>query len=85
MLFRFWPDLVLPVRWSYDGDMFRRERPQKGRWRQFRQIGAELFTGTSPEQRAAGKKNKTNRESRNMLMKLLRRCGVDFDGETSAF
>jgi histidyl-tRNA synthetase len=33
--------------------MFRRERPQRGRWRQFRQIGAELFTGSEPAQRAA--------------------------------
>jgi histidyl-tRNA synthetase len=42
------------VRWCYDLDMFRRERPQRGRWRQFRQIGAELFTGPVPAQRAAG-------------------------------
>lgn len=27
----------------YFGPMFRRERPQKGRWRQFYQIGAEAF------------------------------------------
>ena len=40
----------VPVRWSYDADMFRRERPQKGRWRQFRQVGAELFSGTSFEE-----------------------------------
>jgi histidyl-tRNA synthetase len=50
----FSADLSLPVRWSYDADMFRRERPQKGRWRQFRQIGAEFFCGSSVEQRIAG-------------------------------
>lgn len=42
------------MRWSYDGEMFRRERPQRGRWRQFRQIGAELFSGGSAELRVAG-------------------------------
>jgi histidyl-tRNA synthetase len=30
-------------RWFYTGPMFRAERPQKGRYRQFYQIGAELF------------------------------------------
>jgi histidyl-tRNA synthetase len=30
-------------RWWYAGPMFRAERPQKGRYRQFYQIGAELF------------------------------------------
>lgn len=30
-------------KWFYFGPMFRRERPQKGRYRQFHQIGAELF------------------------------------------
>ena len=27
----------------YDGPMFRHERPQKGRYRQFHQVGAEVF------------------------------------------
>jgi len=30
-------------RWFYIGPMFRRERPQKGRLRQFQQIGVEIF------------------------------------------
>ncbi|MEI4220071.1 MAG: histidine--tRNA ligase [Candidatus Dasytiphilus stammeri] len=30
-------------RWWYYGPMFRRERPQKGRYRQFHQIGVESF------------------------------------------
>ena len=30
-------------RFWYNGSMFRRERPQKGRYRQFHQIGAETF------------------------------------------
>ena len=32
----------------YTGPMFRRERPQKGRYRQFHQIGAEYLGSTSP-------------------------------------
>ncbi len=33
----------------YSGAMFRRERPQKGRYRQFHQIGAETFGMAGPE------------------------------------
>ncbi|RME85218.1 MAG: histidine--tRNA ligase, partial [Zetaproteobacteria bacterium] len=36
------------TRWFYVADMFRRERPQKGRLRQFRQVGCELFGEASP-------------------------------------
>lgn len=35
-------------RWFYIGPMFRRERPQKGRLRQFQQIGAEWFGASGP-------------------------------------
>jgi histidyl-tRNA synthetase len=38
-----WP---APVKLYYMGPMFRRERPQKGRYRQFYQIGAEVLGGT---------------------------------------
>ena len=37
-----------PVRLFYTGPMFRHERPQKGRLRQFHQFGAELFGTDSP-------------------------------------
>lgn len=37
---RVWPK---PIRWFYFGDCFRYERPQKGRYRQFWQFGAELI------------------------------------------
>lgn len=37
-----------PVRLSYSGPMFRHERPQKGRLRQFHQFGAELLGTDSP-------------------------------------
>ena len=39
---------VLPTRLFYDGPMFRRERPQKGRMRQFHQVGIELVGEPSP-------------------------------------
>jgi len=35
-------------RWFYIGPMFRRERPQKGRLRQFQQIGVEMFGAAGP-------------------------------------
>ena len=39
----------LPLRWYYYGPMFRHERPQKGRFRQFHQVGVE-FLGDSSEE-----------------------------------
>ncbi len=33
----------LPLRFMYQGPMFRYERPQKGRWRQFYTVGIELL------------------------------------------
>jgi len=45
-----WPQ---PVRLYYMGPMFRRERPQKGRYRQFYQIGAEVLETVQPGQGAA--------------------------------
>jgi len=38
-----------PLRLWYCGAMFRRERPQKGRTRQFHQIGAEVFGLQGPD------------------------------------
>jgi histidyl-tRNA synthetase len=35
-------------KWFYIGPMFRRERPQKGRYRQFHQIGCECFGVAEP-------------------------------------
>ncbi|HEY1484391.1 MAG TPA: histidine--tRNA ligase [Candidatus Acidoferrum sp.] len=42
--------LPQPVRLFYTGPMFRRERPQKGRYRQFYQIGAEILEALQPGQ-----------------------------------
>ncbi|RVU35857.1 histidine--tRNA ligase [Hwanghaeella grinnelliae] len=38
-----------PVRYFYGGPMFRYERPQKGRLRQFHQIGIELIGAPQPQ------------------------------------
>ncbi len=38
-----------PVRLWYGGPMFRYERPQKGRTRQFHQLGAEVFGAEGPD------------------------------------
>lgn len=51
----------------YIGPMFRRERPQKGRFRQFYQIGAEAIGSESPVLDA---------EVIEMVIELLRRSGL---------
>jgi histidyl-tRNA synthetase len=51
----------------YMGPMFRRERPQKGRYRQFYQIGAEAIGSESPLLDA---------EAIEMAAELLRRAGL---------
>jgi histidyl-tRNA synthetase len=38
-----------PLRLWYRGPMFRHERPQKGRTRQFHQVGAEVFGAPGPD------------------------------------
>ncbi|KPJ74190.1 hypothetical protein AMJ52_01530 [candidate division TA06 bacterium DG_78] len=40
--------LSLPARFLYIGSMFRKERPQKGRYREFEQIGIELLGESQP-------------------------------------
>ncbi len=60
-----WPQ---PVKLYYIGPMFRHERPQKGRLRQFHQVGAEIFGLAGPEAEA---------ELVEMLMFILaRRLGL---------
>ncbi|GAB5414861.1 MAG: histidine--tRNA ligase [Congregibacter sp.] len=41
--------IASPCRLWYQGPMFRYERPQKGRQRQFHQVGAEVFGHASPD------------------------------------
>jgi histidyl-tRNA synthetase len=47
--------LPQPVKLYYIGPMFRRERPQKGRYRQFYQIGAEVLEALQPGQQESTK------------------------------
>ena len=58
--------LPQPVRLFYIGPQFRYERPQKGRFRQFHQIGAELLGGKGAESDA---------EVLQMLFRFLRELG----------
>lgn len=51
----------------YIGPMFRRERPQKGRYRQFFQIGAEAIGSDSPV---------IDAEVIELAVEILERCGV---------
>ncbi len=52
----------------YIGPMFRRERPQKGRYRQFYQIGAEAIGSESPA---------VDAEVIEMVVEILRQCGLE--------
>ncbi len=40
---------ILPAKWYYMGPMFRYDRPQAGRYRQFHQFGVEAFGSNSPK------------------------------------
>src|SRR6266849_3125003 len=60
--------LPQPVKLYYTGPMFRRERPQKGRYRQFYQIGAEVLGGTDAPAIDA--------EVIEMLMTFFDKCGL---------
>lgn len=52
----------------YMGPMFRRERPQKGRYRQFSQIGAEVVGSESPA---------VDAEVIEMVMEILTQAGLE--------
>jgi histidyl-tRNA synthetase len=52
----------------YQGAMFRHERPQKGRYRQFHQIGAEAFGFPGPE---------IDAEMLTLTARLWRRLGIE--------
>lgn len=42
-------ETVAPLRFYYIGPMFRYDKPQKGRYRQFQQFGVEVFADDSPQ------------------------------------
>jgi histidyl-tRNA synthetase len=61
--------LAQPVKLYYMGPMFRRERPQKGRHRQFYQIGAEVLETVPP--------NQVDAEVIEMVMAYFTRLGLE--------
>jgi histidyl-tRNA synthetase len=72
-----WP---APVKLYYMGPMFRRERPQKGRYRQFYQIGAEVLEKevASGEWRVASQKEAaTDAEVIEMVMTFFAKLGLE--------
>jgi histidyl-tRNA synthetase len=75
--------LPQPVKLYYNGPMFRRERPQKGRYRQFYQIGAEVLEVVRPGQETPEAKQKdllkdaiTDAEVIEMVMTFFDRLGL---------
>jgi len=42
-------ETMAPLRFYYIGPMFRYDKPQKGRYRQFQQFGVEVFADDSPQ------------------------------------
>jgi len=72
--------LPQPVKLWYTGPMFRRERPQKGRYRQFYQIGAEVLEMVPPNQDPAkniGKDAAVDAEVIEMVMAFFARLGLE--------
>jgi histidyl-tRNA synthetase len=55
------------TKWTYVGPMYRRERPAKGRYRQFYQLGAEVFGDPGPH---------VDAELIEMLVRLLETLGA---------
>jgi len=75
--------LAQPVKLYYMGPMFRRERPQKGRYRQFYQIGAEVLETVRKEVAsgewlvASAKDAATDAEVIEMVMAYFARLGLE--------
>ncbi|MBP1039959.1 histidine--tRNA ligase [Vagococcus sp. BWB3-3] len=64
----FGPEFQKPYKTYYMGPMFRYERPQAGRFRQFHQIGVEVFGSTNPA---------TDVETMMMAMDYYQQLGVN--------
>lgn len=63
----FGPEFQKPYKVYYMGPMFRYERPQKGRLRQFHQIGVEVFGSDNPA---------TDVETMAMALQFFRELGI---------
>jgi len=59
---------IMPVKWYYSGQMFRYDRPQAGRYRQFSQFGVEVFGSHNPF---------VDAEVIMLLVEVLRRLGLN--------
>ncbi len=75
--------LPQPVKLYYIGPMFRRERPQKGRYRQFYQIGAEVLDHVRPAEKVSSEADALLRKDAvidaeviEMLMTFFEKCGL---------
>ncbi|MGX7196056.1 histidine--tRNA ligase [Enterococcus olivae] len=64
----FGPEYSKPYKVYYVGPMFRYERPQKGRMRQFHQIGVEAFGSNNPA---------TDVETMVMALEFFKQLGID--------
>ena len=64
----FGPEHAKPYKVYYTGPMFRYERPQKGRLRQFHQIGVEAFGSNNPA---------TDVETMVMAMEFFKQLGIE--------
>lgn len=64
------PQGAAPVKLMYAGQMFRAERPQKGRQRQFNQVGVECLGAEAPT---------IDAEAIIMLMRFYREIGIPTD------
>ncbi|MER2131501.1 MAG: histidine--tRNA ligase [Carnobacterium inhibens] len=64
----FGPEHAKPYKVYYKGPMFRYERPQGGRMRQFHQLGVEVFGSTNPA---------TDVESMALAMALFKELGLE--------
>ena len=64
----FAPEVQKPSKFYYMGPMFRYERPQAGRLRQFHQIGVECFGSSNPA---------TDVETIAMAAQFLKELGID--------
>ncbi|MCC5889574.1 MAG: histidine--tRNA ligase [Alkalibacterium sp.] len=62
------PEFQKPTKLFYIGPMFRYERPQSGRQRQFHQLGVEVFGSKNPS---------TDVETMLLAMDLFRQYGID--------
>ncbi len=64
----FGPEHAKPYKVYYTGPMFRYERPQKGRLRQFHQIGVEAFGSVNPA---------TDVETMVMALEFFKQLGIE--------